>query len=259
MKTVKLNIRKGVLPLLIITGILFGLPKEGRTQTINLKDSLALYLPFNSNINDESGRNIPTLTKGTLFTYDRHGNPELAAEFDGVNDSIQINNNAPLITARQFTICMWAMIDGRSHAPAGMSNSLFEQGDQESSTPVYIHFDAELNGETRLEVRSSITTGSLVIKCAYPGYNLWHHYVGVLDEEKTLSIFIDGKRQLSGTFPNDGDFITGISTVKIGSYNPGNQNKGSFYGDLDEVYIFNRALVPCEIEALYSGQLLKER
>jgi len=259
MKKEKLYIKRGVGCILVITGILFGLPEKSTAQTINLKDSLALYLPFSFNANDESGRNIPTSPKGPLLTYDQYGNPEMAAEFDGVNDYISINNNEPLITAKQFSICMWAKIDGRSHAAGGSSNSLFEQGNQEGSTPVYIHFDAEQNGETRLVVRSSIATGSLHIKCAYPGDNLWHHYAGVLDEEKTLSIYIDGKRQLSGTFPNDGDFVSGVTTVKIGSYNPGYQNQGSFHGDLDDVFIYNRGLNPCEIETLYSGQLLEER
>lgn len=228
-------------------------------QEINLEKDLILHIPMQGNALDESGNDVPTKVEGPLITSDRRGNPSQAYLFNGIDDNIMLNNDQALITSKQFTICMWARIDGRSQVAAMPSNSLFEQRDENEESPVVIHFNAELNGETRFVVRSSAENALYLIKTPYPGDGSWHFYTAMIDDEKNMSVFFDGQLQVSSKLLNDGDFHTGINRVNIGAHHPNSIIFGAFNGAIDEVYIYNRALKLCEIEALYSGQLLDER
>jgi len=60
-------------------------------------------------------------------------------------------------------------------------------------------------------------------------------------------------------FNNDGNFHSEINRVSIGALHSADVVTGAFNGSIDEVYIYNRALNFCEIEILYSLQLLNER
>ena len=230
-----------------------------RAQEIHLEDDLILYLPMNGNALDESGENVPTKVEGPVLTTDRYGNPDKAYLFNGIDDNINLNNDQALITSKQFTICMWARIDGRSHAEPTHNNSLFEQRDDNPGAAVAIHFVAERYDNMHLGLRSSAGIESTSVETAYPGDEVWYHFVTVLDEEKNMCLFINGELKNIVKFINDGNFHTGITRVNIGSHHPESVITGAFNGAIDEGYIYNRALNLCEIETLYSGQLLEER
>jgi len=229
-----------------------------RAQEINLEDQLILYLPMTGNVQDESGQNVPTQSRGATLTADRHGNPVQAYLFDGVNDFIEINNNQALITSMAYTICMWARMDGPSGALAG-SNSLFEQRDAGYGAPVVIHFNADQGGISRHIVRTSAEITEYKTDTNYPGYGEWHHFVAMIDPGRTMYIFIDGELRTTTLLENNGNFHFNVQYVSIGGHHPESKTLGAFNGAIDEVYVYSRALKLCEIEALYSGQLLNER
>lgn len=240
-----------LLVILLLTPVLY-------SQEINLEEGLILYLPFNGNAADESGNSVPTNPNNPGLTNDRYGNPDRAYLFDGINDYISLNNNQALITTKYFTICMWVRFDGRSNATYASANSLFEQRDQDNGDPVSIHFNGEYNDITYIGIGSHTTLGGRV-NVTYPGDNIWTHILCMLDKNDILSVWFNGKLQGSTEWINDGYFVSGVTTVKIGSHNPDHKNYGAFNGAIDEVHIYNRGLKHCEIEALYSGQLLDER
>jgi hypothetical protein len=227
-------------------------------QEINLEHQLILFLPFQGDALDQSGINIPTSVEGPVLTADRFGNPENAYLFDGLDDCIRLNNNEALITSKSFTIAIWARMDGSSQALL-KSNSLFEQRDHGKDVPVVIHFNADQEGQTRLTLRSKAEISTSKVEDNYPGYGTWHHFVALMDENKIMRLYIDGVLRDSDVFYNDGDFVSGVNEVSIGGHHPEELITGAFSGALDEVYIYNRAINPCEIEALFSGQLLNER
>ena len=68
---------------------------------------LILNLPMDGDALDYSGNDIPTILRGPIPAEDRFGNSNQAYQFDGVDDSININNNLPLITSKSYTICLW--------------------------------------------------------------------------------------------------------------------------------------------------------
>ena len=230
-----------------------------RAQEINLEDNLILYLPMNGNAQDESGNNVPTLVEGAVLTSDRFGNPDQAYLFNGIDDNINLNNDQALITEKQFTICMWARIDGRSES-SSTGNGLFEQRDDHIiSNPVAIHLTAEWYGDTYVQIRSDADPELHELQCEAPNDFTWNHYVFMIDANKNSYLFINGELRDTGTFPNDGGFTFGVNRVNIGRFHPEGKITAAFNGAIDEVLIYNRSLNFCEIEALYSGQLLKER
>ena len=77
----------------------------------------------------------------------------------------------------------------------------------------------------------------------------WHSIAGVVDRATSLfSIYVDGVQKVTGGFDNTWD-LTGGTRFSVGSYGPG----GFYDGLIDDVRIYNRALSPAEIQAMYSG------
>jgi hypothetical protein len=230
-------------------------------QEIDLDDRLILYLPMNGNALDLSGNNVPTEVIGAVLTGDRYGNSNSAYRFDGFDDFINLNNNVPLITSKAFTICMWVKVNGQSYNPVG-GNSFFEQRDNESDPPIaqsLIYFRGEFDGNVLLHMRSNFGGEPHNLKCNYSVDGGWHHYVARVDEQKNMEIYIDGALFCSGIFPDNGDFVTSIDHVNLGSHHWKDEIQGALNGVMDEVFIYNRALNLCEIETLYTGDLLDER
>ncbi len=246
------------LSILAVSLLTIGIQKI-QAQEIDLENGIILYLPFNGSVSDESGNNIPANLAGPELTADRYGNPDKAYLFDGNNDHIILNNNQAIITEKQFTICMWARIDGRSQAEPKYNNSLFEQRNDDPAASSGIHFAAERIINTHLELRGSTSGNSVSLEADYPGDGTWYHFAASLDDNSTMSLYINGELKTSRQFTGNGDFKTGINRVNIGTLHTGSITTGAFNGAIDEVYIYNRALKYCEIETLYSGQLLRER
>jgi hypothetical protein len=66
------------------------------TATAIPTEGLTAYFPFNGNANDESGNGNNGTINGATLTTDRFGKENSAYSFDGVNDSIIINNSNSL-------------------------------------------------------------------------------------------------------------------------------------------------------------------
>ncbi|MDX2429312.1 MAG: hypothetical protein QNK35_00170, partial [Bacteroides sp.] len=88
----------------------------------------------------------------------------------------------------------------------------------------------------------------------------WHHYVARVDEQMHMEIYLDAELVAELDFGNNGSFVNSIDHVNLGSHHhTGGGIHGALNGIMDEVFIYNRALNLCEIEALFSGELLNER
>ena len=76
-------------------------------------------------------------------------------------------------------------------------------------------------------------------------------------ETSTMMSYLDGSLidtrtiQLAGPTKNTADIFLGRGLSPI--------QEGFYKGYCDDIYFYNRVLNSCEVEALYSGQLLDER
>ena len=117
----------------------------------------------------------------------------------------------------------------------------------------------EYNGQIQFTLRSNVVEQIYHAQNAFSYDDQWHHYVARIDEQMNMQVYIDAQLYAEGKFGNNGNFVTSIDHVNLGSHHYYEGLKNSFYGVMDEVYIYNRPLKLCEIEALYTGELLKER
>jgi len=230
-------------------------------QEVNLEDHLVLYMPMDGDALDYSGNNIPTFVGGPVLAEDRFGNRDKAYQFDGVDDSIHLNNSLPLITSRSFSISLWVRFLGDSQSREG-SNVFFEQRDDLASShsaSSTILFDGAYFGQLVLLMRSDASREIFKAQGDIEYDSQWHHYVARVDSQMHMEIYVDAQLFCEGNFGNDGSFINSIDHVNLGSHHHTKGIHGALNGIMDEVFIYNRGINQCEIEALYSGALFKER
>jgi hypothetical protein len=244
--------------ILLLSGMLF--TSSILAQEINLEDELLLYLPMDGDALDYSGNDVPILVAGPVLAEDRFGNPYGAYQFDGVDDSINLNNSLPLITSKSFTICLWAKILGESSADIG-GNTFFEQRDDIASLAAQstILFTGYFQDRLVLFMRSNLYGDYYRSEGSADVDPQWHHYVAVMDDERHMKIFMDAKLISESIFGNDGDFVSSVDHVNLGTHHYSKRLHSVLNGVMDDVFIYNRALNMCEIETLYSGDLMKER
>ncbi|PYL45937.1 MAG: hypothetical protein DMF40_14250 [Verrucomicrobia bacterium] len=81
--------------------------------------------------------------------------------------------------------------------------------------------------------------------------NHWHHVVGVR-AGGTYSVYVDGVIE-NGTGFSDASDISSTAPLYIGKTSSGADPSSIFRGLVDEFQIYNRALLPSEIQAIYNA------
>jgi len=142
------------------------------------------------------------------------------------------------------------------------SNVFFEQRDDIADSRAAqstIMFNGEYSGQLVLFMRSEVIGEIFKAHCDLAYDSQWHHFVARVDSQMHMEIYVDGQLYCESDFGNNGNFVTSIDHVNLGSHHYSEGLHGALNGKMDDVFIYNRSLNMCEIEALYSGLLLNER
>lgn len=193
------------------------------------------YYPFSGNANDASGNGHDGIVNGATLTADRFGNPNSAYYFDGSNDYIRLwPSQAFGLYDHDFTISTWINGTGYNSRDAGIiGNKILGTNISlvlmiRNARPL---FDF-VNNWTYAKSTTLLTTG------------LWYHVVFRYTKSGgQQSIFINGTLDTTGTGHTA---YTGTDTVYVGRW----YSDRYFYGAIDDIYIFSRALSDAEIEEL---------
>jgi hypothetical protein len=100
--------------LLLVTIAALGLTASTMAQNVPSyvpTNGLAGWWPFTGNANDESGNGNNGTVNGATLTSDRFGNSNMAYNFDGINDFIEVLNNSNLQNLDSFSISIWYKIN----------------------------------------------------------------------------------------------------------------------------------------------------
>ena len=206
----------------------------------NLNDGLGAYYPFSGNAADSSGKGNDGTNNAATMTADRFGNADKAYGFNGTN-YISIPNNSSLDIGNQFTIEGWIYVTS-----SNLSGRIISKGYAtgyggyeliiEGNNPPLFRFDVSLDGVYSMNYCST----PLMV-------NSWYQ-VGVAYENSELRFYING------TFTNG---IAKTGTVSSNTYEMSLGRRSIptpqdyFYGNIDDIRIYNRALNDVEIQALY--------
>jgi len=215
-----------------------------------ITDGLVAYYPFNGNANDESGNGNNGTVNGAALTTDRFGNANSAYSFEGVNDYIEVGDSNSLDLSSQFTLSVWINQKGNSTTGYRIVDKTTAGKNDGYNFDTY--GSAECNASDK--GHRMRLTGGIKNSCANTDYSLneWHH-LAVTFSNGTATYWLDGSNDGSG---NHGANITVNNlTLRIGAPHIGcNGSCGLyeyFYGMIDDIRIYNRALSESEIQELY--------
>jgi hypothetical protein len=211
-------------------------------------NGLVGYWPFNGNANDESGNGNHGAVNGATLTTDRFGNLGKAYGFDGVNSFIQILNSNSL-NFTEGTINLW-FITSQSNFMSLIERTIYTNATNEnwaiginetSSGDITLYTKHNSNCQPGNGWQSNTSNQSLSI-------NNWHMITGVIKDSVT-EIYIEGILVQTFNTPSIIDVCGG--DIQIGRH--WSSDPRYFNGSLDDIAIYNRALTPQEIAAMYSG------
>jgi hypothetical protein len=204
-------------------------------------DGLVGWWPFNVNANDESGNGNNGTVNGATLTVDRFGAENSAYIFDG-NDVIDVNN---ISLTNDFTISLWFSADSLYVLPCG-SHEIISSMTNDFNWP---------NGfSLAINEIGGLAIGNGAASTPYSEYyqiNTWiYATINFISETSEMQLRVNGNLISSITpfaFNNVNDIIRIGSRANTSAF-------CGFNGKIDDIAIYNRALTPEEITALYTGE-----
>ncbi|MFN5886236.1 MAG: LamG-like jellyroll fold domain-containing protein, partial [Bacteroidota bacterium] len=224
------------------------------------RNGLVGWWPFNGNANDESGNGNNGMVNGPTLTTDRLGQTNKAYNFQSVHSVIDLPEiSTSLGTANSSaSYSIWFL--GESSPSNNTVGVLLSA----TSAP----YDYQIRFEVFRSVGGLTGIGPKVYyRCPSENneptfvnnYNTanWHNITvsinGVLGQ---YNYYFDGVLipQMCFTFNGSSNYFNQNRQWKIGTINPWpNSVSHQFYGKIDDIGIWNRALTQQEITALYNG------
>jgi len=201
-------------------------------------DGLVAYYPFNGNANDETGNGNNGAVNGATLTSDRDGNIESAYNFD---ESSWIETSETFSTSAQnASVCAWFYcnidISSMTAQIISINTSTSEHSLQlEISANNALYFNALPYDQTITPVNTF-------------EYDSWNFVVGTFDGT-TETIYVNGQKVTEKN--RTGDFS--IINQKINFGRQTFPTADYWYGKIDDVGVWNRALTEQEIQNLYSS------
>ncbi|MEO6304238.1 MAG: LamG-like jellyroll fold domain-containing protein, partial [Bacteroidia bacterium] len=199
-------------------------------------NSLVGYWPFNGNANDLSGNGNNASLNGVGLTKDREGNPNSAYHFANNSDIITIPPSFYTPFDSSFTISFWmkSNFGDRMDVLNLNDNGLFQ-----TNLNVILNDGVGITSHGVLGFWNSAGNNNLGdgIAGMYTN-NLWHNIL-MIRSGGVVELYLDGI--LSANTTNYlGTIGLNNSITLSGSFFP-------FYGDIDDLIIYNRAITSAEI------------
>ena len=208
---------------------------------------------FSGNADDVTGNGNDGVVYGATSTADRFGNAGSAYSFDGVDDFIISSGTFPQQVSG--TIAFWF----RDTSPNGTGGTFLSS----RSTSGYETGDLIVGNEESGDLFRAIYWGS----GSWEGFgslnlptNSWEHFSLSWDTDDGARIYVDGVEAPSGYPPYASTapaypIFAGLPLVlgRDQVFHWGSWVTDFGEGDIDDVYIYDRALSASEVQTLYSA------
>ncbi len=207
-------------------------------------NSLVAFWPFNNNVNDSSGNSNDGISYNVMYSKDRYGIDASSIYFDGVDsyvEGLNPGNNLPYGSTPRTISCWIKSIDASS------SRNIFHYGTAEVAATNYHLFMQE---GKYVGVGNGYGFGILISNKDI-GDTTWNFITTVYEGSGSnlQHIFINGKLDTSAVISDTPNTILG-SNWKMGQFMGGSP---SFLGNIDDLQIYNLALIDQEIINLYKS------
>ncbi|XP_002738012.1 uncharacterized protein LOC100377386 [Saccoglossus kowalevskii] len=206
--------------------------------------SLIAYLPFDNNYNDASCYGRPGVATGGVSLSSADSVSGKSAYFTG-NGKIDIDLFRGYPWGSKFTVSVWFKRTSHANYQGIISNGYYTSGSWE------IRMGRENGGQMLgggVVTNNSPNTWDYVNLVAT--LSQWHHVAMVYDGSH-LHYYLDNVKQTGGQSCCQGNIVTRDTPLTIGKAGVGKADE-YFYGYIDEVKIFRRALNEDEIDELFN-------
>lgn len=227
-----------------------------QTSTVNLDAGLVAYFPFSGNANDSSGNGNNGEVDKAILTKDRFGIEGKAYYFNGINSRIAIKtidlskSFGPLSDTGEFSISVWIKaVDVTSK----MYHTICRQEGPEVSKPDWI-FAFQDSGKTLSfgTKQDYYTELDIPIDPKKFTDSSWHNLTATLSCCFGRSVYVDGVKIGTDDYVRTGTIKYKEKLGAIGSTSALSQITEFFYGSIDDLRYYNRALTYDEIKMLAS-------
>jgi len=224
----------------------------------DIQEGLVAYYPFNGNVNDESGNGHNGIKmNGVTLTNDRFGNPDSAYFFDGKDDYIRIIDHDSFELANVKTIGGWIK-KANSYSNYAIITKYKNDTPDENGWIVGTYKDDNLT------IINSWFKGLEGERTGYVKqefiFEKWYFFCVTISGNEPvvqMDLYVNGNKvdstELSTneyfSVGNQNDVLIGACYGKTSGYI---SNSSYFYGIIDDIRIYNRALSEIEIKQLYS-------
>lgn len=211
------------------------------------RNGLIAFYPFNGNANDESGNSLNGTVSNASLTTDRYGNASKAYAFNGTSSYISLGNPALLQLSGTITVAVWMkMSDLATYSVLSKETGYGDACKGYMLTTQKVSTVGRFGLEVNNNPGTNYLDGSINI-------NDWV-FVTVTLDGTVINSYVNG--QLGTTASGSkllvdcaaADMIIGATSAHNGSF---------FYGSLDDMFIYNRAISAAEVQQLYAQTITK--
>ena len=241
------------LSLLFFTGIAC----TTMAQKIDLENELVAFYPLDGNAQNMVADENHGIESNVSYVADRMGAAGKCCLLYGNNSFITIPHTEVLnwdARIESYSILFWFKSDDPLNGGTTGRRILSKWNEYPQIEGYPFSFPHD-NNIIRAANREKSQAPVLII-CNDVFDNRWHMIAMLWDHtKKILSVYLDNKlvdslyHQFYSTTSNTSDILIGKMPV-LDLY---------YKGFIDDIFFYNRIIDPCEIDALYTGQLLQER
>lgn len=219
--------------------------------------NLVLHLDLNGDALDNSVDANNGAVVGAEVATDRFGNLGGAYYFDGVDDYIDITNGGSLKPSLPITISYWV----NSTDMSSNDNRMFAN-DNHVSTYYGVVSNISANNVS-FSTGSGIGAGATSRRTGNGTTttlqnDTWHHVVGVIRTATDMSIYVDSVEQTVTYSGSGGNMVYTSSNGSAGTFDRSTGTQFFFNGAIDDLRMWDEALVEEEVYALYTPGVTDE-
>lgn len=189
---------------------------------------------------DFSGRgNSGTLVSSPTWVAGKRGR---ALSFNGTSDYVVANpiSGMPDIGGL-MTISLWV-----KYPSVASRRIAFTLAQNDGASPNAV--DIELTSADPTKIGAVQSGAGTIVSATAPSVNVWHH-IAYVQTGSGVILYIDGAQANTGSNPVQSG---AVGVMRIGSFNTTFPTP-YWSGQVDEVRVYNRALTPSEVSALYGA------
>lgn len=200
-------------------------------------DLIAFY-PFNGNANDSSGYGHHGTVNGATLAADRHGNPNRAYEFDGVNDVISIPHSSILNADSELSVSVWVK---PASFPSSGSAMILGKSNYSNKTNYLLRIKP--NGYLQFEYKTFANTSDNPLHL-----NQWNHIVVTASSTDVKKVYVNNVLATHTTANSPYGLVTNTLTIGAAGY-----SSEYYKGSIDDLRIYKTELMVSDVNHLFNN------